>query len=359
MAEKKGGTDESINTPFDEDGLAEGWPDAVRNTGAKLFAYDLDEVRGRDRLGDLAFNEVPDLVTSIRATLGDLAHEPWEELPSELANALTEKVEAVCSKLDQMVELSATSENAANKRNRFVQQLSEMDNWLRKEIRPQAVQARVKRALADQAVADSPDKDMEAVRESLSQLHAEASAINKELDSRKEALDQARADAGESAGEELAEVFSSRANCHKNTAERWLVALVLSGPLAVGFAVLTFFWLRPDQGSNDPHDFAGIGLAIFILGVLAFGIRICAQNYRVNRHLEAVARSRASAISTFQRLAASASDPEIRSAVTLTLAQSIFATEDTGLVDGSGDHVTLVERAAVPLLSRSDGRGTG
>jgi hypothetical protein len=98
-----------------------------------------------------------------------------------------------------------------------------------------------------------------------------------------------------------------------------------------------------------------LGLGLFIFGVLAYGIRVCAQNYRVNRHLEAVAMSRATAIATFQRLVASVEDAEIRSAVAIALAQAIFSTEETGLVDGSGDHVTLVERAILPNLPKSPG----
>lgn len=356
MAEDRSSRDDTSANPFKEIGIAEDWPEGTSNAAGKIFEYDLDELRGRNRLGDLAFNEVPDILMSIRATLDDLAYEHWGELPGGFADALTTKVEEICSKLDQIVELSATSENAANKRERFVNQLREMDDWLRKEGKPLAVEARVMRALENQSItgASQEEENLKEIKQEIARLRSLASKINQELDSRQEAVDQARADAGESAGEELGEVFNARANSHKATAERWLVALAVSGPLAVGFAILTFVWLRPDQGSHDAHDFAGVGLAIFILGILAFAIRICAQNYRVNRHLEAVAHSRASAIATFQRLAASASDPEIRSAVTLTLAQSIFATEDTGLTDGSGDHVTLVERAAVPLFTKSE-----
>lgn len=347
------GNDALPSNPFTEDQLAQGWPQDAREAGDRLFGFDLDELRGKGRLGDLAFNEAPDIVRSIRSTVADIAQENWEELPRNFAGSLREKLTEICNKLDQMIELSATSENAKTKRDRFLNQLTEMDNWLRKEARPLSFQARVKRALENQSFANAPKEELEKVTKDIQQLHAAAIDINNELDSRKEALEQVRTEAGESAGEELAEVFNKRAEKHKQTAEKWLVALVVSGPLAVAFAVLTFLLLGPDEGSNDPHDFAGIGLAIFILGVLAFGIRICAQNYRVNRHLEAVAVSRATAIATFQRLATSASDPEIRSAVTLTLAQSIFATEDTGLVESDGDHVTLVERAAVPFLTKS------
>jgi hypothetical protein len=119
---------------------------------------------------------------------------------------------------------------------------------------------------------------------------------------------------------------------------------------AVVGAVATFLALRPERGNKDPADFAALGLGLFIIGLLVFAVRVCAQNYRVNRHLQAVAKSKAAALSTFKRLVTSIEEQEIRSAVGLALAQAVFATEATGLVDSSGDHVTLVERALVPRI---------
>jgi hypothetical protein len=147
--------------------------------------------------------------------------------------------------------------------------------------------------------------------------------------------------------------YSKIAEQYEDVATKWLWTLIASVPIAAGLALVTFFALRPDSGSKDVHDFAGLGFGLFVLGLLAFGIRICAQNFRVNRHLATVARSKQASISTFQRMVASVSDDELRSAVTLTLAQSIFAVEETGLVDGSGDHVTLVERAVIPNLPKA------
>jgi hypothetical protein len=85
---------------------------------------------------------------------------------------------------------------------------------------------------------------------------------------------------------------------------------------------------------------------------------VCAQNYRVNRHQESIADSKAAALRTFGRLVTSVEEAEVRSAVTLTVSQAVFTPEETGLVDGSGDQVTLVERAVVPRLTGSGG-GSG
>jgi len=67
--------DRPPSNPFTDDQLAQGWPQEAREAGDRLFDFDLDELRGKGRLGDLAFNEAPDIVTSMRATVVDISQE--------------------------------------------------------------------------------------------------------------------------------------------------------------------------------------------------------------------------------------------------------------------------------------------
>ena len=172
-------------------------------------------------------------------------------------------------------------------------------------------------------------------------------------ESREDLVSELRRDAGTSAGEELSGVFDTRARTLARAAKTWLKILIVTSIAAVSGAIITFLVLAPEEGAKGTNDFAALGLGVFILGILVFGIRICAQNYRVNRHLHAVANSKAAALSTFKRLVASVEEQEIRSTLALALAQAVFATEDTGLVDATGDHVTLVERAVIPRITSS------
>lgn len=60
-------------------------------------------------MGDLSFDEAPEQVMAIKDVLGELALEPWDELPQSFASELQGKIEEVKNKLDQIVELSATA----------------------------------------------------------------------------------------------------------------------------------------------------------------------------------------------------------------------------------------------------------
>jgi hypothetical protein len=318
-----------------------------------LFGFDLDEVQGQSRLGALSFDSAPAALEEIRGIVRDLALEPWNEL--QQPGGVHGQIQAVNSLLDEVLGLSSEAGNAREEKERLQGQLQELLQWFRTEGRQLA-----RRALIDRRLAERPDRapeaaEMEAMRESFASLRKDAADVRRQLEGQRDLANEFRDAARESAGQELSGVFLDRAKDCKDSAMRWLSALVLASIGAVAGAIITFNEVRPDKGADDPHELAALGLGLFILGILAFAVRVCAQNYRVNRHLEAVARSKAAAISTFQRLVSSVEDEEVKSAVTLTLAQAVFTTEETGLVDGSGDHVTLVERAVIPAIARTTG----
>jgi len=325
--------------------FAPDWPEDVRMLCARLFdQYDAAEIRNRDNLGASSFDDAPGRVAEVAQMVRDLSLERWGDLSLDIKGGLNGQLQELMNTLDAMVVLTSNDDGFVQQRENLNNRQAELYDWFRNNLPPAAILARVRRDQDGTANLGADTEKVEQLRSDTAGLDVAVEALKKELSSQQEAVKQARASAGQSASEELSAVYSDRANDCEHVAKRWLIALGIAVPAVAGIALLTFLALRPDKGAEDAHDFAGLGFGLFVLGLLAFIVRICAQNFRVNRHLAAVARSKLSSISTFQRLVASVADDELRSAVTLTLAQSIFAVEETGLVDGSGDHVTLVER---------------
>jgi len=333
------------------DDFAPDWPDSVRLLCARIFdAYEAKQIQGRDRLGALAFDDAPAQVEGIRRILRDAALENWDDLPPTLTQGQLEgQLNELCNSFDQMIELSSDSENAAGRTAELKERLTNLHNWFKQEVRPFALNARIDERAGDR---DTSELDVESLRAEYDSLRNQLNELNHRLAQADDAVSAARTEAGSSASEELGQVFTDRAIRYEKDAAIWLFALICSVPMAAAIAFGAFEALRPDAGSRDAHDFAGLGFWLFVLGLLAFGIRVCAQNFRVNRHLATVARSKQSSCSTFPRLVSAVSDEEVRSAVTVSLAQSIFAVEETGMVDGSADHVTLIERAVLPNLPK-------
>jgi hypothetical protein len=260
--------------------------------------------------------------------------------------------------LDEMKALSSDTADAQNTRNALAQRLNELTDWFIAEARPKAGRAAIDRRLketgafsADESLSEV-QQGIEDARRALDELRKRENEQRKELESRADLVSGRRVEAGASVGSTLAGEFSSKSAEHKELAEKWLKALVGMSAFAAIAAIVTFIILH-NTGDDKSPDFAELGLGLFILGLLPFGVRVCAQNYRVNRHLEASAWGKATVLSTFQRLFSSVEEGDVRSTIALALAQEVFRAEDTGLVDGSGDQVTLVERAVSTRIPSS------
>lgn len=200
---------------------------------------------------------------------------------------------------------------------------------------------------------DGAASEAAKVREELASLRQQADQVGRELAAREDLVEGLREVAGESASDDLSAVFANRAKKLGELAKTWLIALCVSGVVAMAGALIAFALIRPhDTGSVSGEDIARITLAAFIVGLLVYAVKTCAQQYRANRHLEAVAESKAAALSTFTRFSSAIAEESVRSTVALVLAQAVFATEETGYVDAAADRVTLMDHA-LPRITGS------
>jgi hypothetical protein len=212
------GTDHNDDKPELEFRFAVGWPEDVQEQVRTLFSFDLDEVQGRDRLGSLYFDTAPELIEAIRAMVRDLAQEPWVELPSTITEGhLTGQLQTLNTVLEQMVALSADHENAAGQKNSLDDQLRQIHEWFRSQVRPHAITARVNRKVDEvlSGAQGNGEISMEGRLGQLSELDNRVERLRRELESREDLVSGLREAAGESAGEELSAVFEAGAGVRR------------------------------------------------------------------------------------------------------------------------------------------------
>jgi hypothetical protein len=98
--------DQTEDSSFEFDfTFADGWPGDVVEQCRALFAVDLNEVRGTDRLGALAFNKAPTTIEAIQTVVRELAQEPWEEIPTPITDGggLQSNLQEVNAIIEQML----------------------------------------------------------------------------------------------------------------------------------------------------------------------------------------------------------------------------------------------------------------
>lgn len=184
------------------------------------------------------------------------------------------------------------------------------------------------------------------------QRRAQAAALKVKFDEMAPVVEAQREALGESGTAELAAEYDQRATSHKKQGRTWLLGLVAAVACVIAAVFLLFRVNAADADAAAAEIVAHVGVNAVVLGMLVFVARIASAQFRAQRHMEEVARNKAAALRTFNRLVVTSGDPEVRTAIATVLAQNVFASTDTGLLtDVSSDQVTFVERI-IPTLSQ-------
>jgi hypothetical protein len=163
-----------------------------------------------------------------------------------------------------------------------------------------------------------------------------------------------RAAAADSALSETAGYYRGEAERHSLIAKRFMWAIGISASLlilgTVGFLIIAPPTIdRALSATTQVVDFVRGALGrLTILSALGFAVSFCVRNYRINKHLETVNRSRYNALMTAQRFMASVED-RVRPIVAAELVKAIFASGSSGYLDSGGD--TMIIESPSALLS--------
>lgn len=199
--------------------------------------------------------------------------------------------------------------------------------------------------------------EQERERQRTRALEQRLSELDKKLEEMT-ALAEAQRDVTSASGAtELAEAYSREADRHARGWKSWLGALIGAVVLAGGVGAAVIAIAHPARQATNGEIATSIAIQILVVGLSIYLVRMAGTQFRAHRHLEAVNRSKAAALATFNRIVSGPSESEVRTAVAAVLAQAVFTSEETGFIDGGADHVTLVERAIGPILQRLSGGG--
>lgn len=329
------------------------WP--LQDPLEKLESYDLGELEGRRRLGDLAFDDAPAQVREIIEILHELRQEPSERLDDGFINEVASNLNGLTQVLDQMVQLRSSDPSASASRDNFSQQLQNIHSFFRTAVRPRCITARIRDELQAQSpgVAEAGvEKRIEETQRRLSALQERESELAERLQALEPVAEAQREAATASAAGELSADYIKQADDHAKAWKRWGKWLIASVVVAIAGGVTVLLAAHPAKKATNAQIASRLTLDLLVIGLLLYLVRLMSLQFRVHRHLEAVARSKAAALSTFSRMVIGPADAEVRTAVAQIVAQAVFATGETGFIDATGEHVTLIERALGPAIQR-------
>lgn len=329
------------------------WP--LEEQLKKLESYDLPTVEGRARLGALAFEDAPTQIREIIEILHELRQEPLDRLDPNFIAEITGQLNGLIDVIDQMVALTAADPTAADQKANYESQLAGYYTYFRTSVRPRAITARIREEMQAQSPTELATRvrdQIEEADERLQRLQHREAELAQQLEALESVANVQREAASVSAADELSTDYSRQADDHAKAWKLWGKWLIAAVVFAIGGGIAVLLAAHPEKNATNAQIVSRLTLILLVIGLLLYVVRLTSLQFRVHRHLEAVARSKAAALSTFNRIVVGPAESEVRTAVAQVLAQAVFKTDDTGFIDASAEHITLIERVVGPAIQR-------
>ena len=170
--------------------------------------------------------------------------------------------------------------------------------------------------------------DQTAFRDRVLELQANRDETKRIVNEAKAALEAVRGIAGEAGVERHSSIFGTQAEQDSSAAARWLKSAKMLGGLSLVWLVALLFW--PLSTETTGEAIGVLGGRFTILTVLLFALGFALRQYASSKHNETVNLHRQNALRTFKTFVSAADDPEIRDAVLLEAARSIFTPQTSG-----------------------------
>jgi fumarate reductase subunit D len=316
--------------------VREGDPRRWASEIAALSDENLENLRQEERLGEaLNFTEAVEKLRVIREFTVALAWQDQRYEPTNFGDEVSTHLQAVMRAVELIGTFTPTDNPLARRQNIF----TELDNergWFIRNVGPIVQPVNVEAAGAYAELLERRREVMSAAQEA------------------QEALVTIREAAGAKATSDLAAYFETQAKEHAGTARTMLIAAVIGTVilLVVGFL---FVFVDPFKmpASRDWIEFVRQLLPrLFLLAVIAYGVRFAVRNYTVNMHLRVTSEQRANILRTYPGLVASGQTEVQKDRIAVLLAQAAVAPVDSGYLKHPEDKGLDSQLLAVAELLR-------
>lgn len=286
----------------------------------------------------------------------------WDRLGPAKRTEIAGQVNGFVASVDAMLKMDSsrvdstdesttwTPDQVRQQRDAYENEMTTFHNWFLDNVQPVCVTAPARRAAEEYVREESASLSEEQVND-LRQTFAELRDQAREFERLRPLVEAQRELLGESATTKLSGDFDTEATDHGTAWKWWLGALlvwvVVSGIGGVFFIDQT----KPPDNATNAQIASHLFLDLLVIGLALFVVRTLSLQFRAHRHMEVVARNKANALSTFNRIVAG-QESEVKAVVAAALAQSVFSIDENVFGDSSSEHVTILERVLSPGIDR-------
>jgi hypothetical protein len=295
------------------------WGDQI----ALLSDENLERLRREDAFGSTGnFGPAVESLRVIRNFVAALSAQDPKYEPTTLSGEVTAHLEAAKNEIGQIEAYDGTGDAATTRQNIFTR-LDNERGWFAEKVGPVLGRS-----------------DTLNVAEALAELRATRDEVRALREQTASAATATKALAGGEGASVLANYFDAQAASHRSSA--WNYIRLAGGLIAtLSIVALVLFLALPITLPLTTQDswiqFARDLLPrLFVLGVLAYGVRFAVRNYAINKHLQVSNEQRANILKTFDALVSSV-DGEDKGRMSVLLATAAVAGIDSGYLTQAED----------------------
>jgi hypothetical protein len=265
---------------------------------------------------------------------------PLDNLADNVADRLRESLTRVKPYLDRINKFTIEQSNAPQTRSELVQNIHDVTNNLLEVVTPWIP------FLAYQKgdISENISKLTKAITQANSVLDATKADILRKTGEIDTIIVKAREASAGAGAAVFTQDFLKESQDLVKAAAPWLKGAAGCAIATLVVSIGTWFWTP--AGLDNGQIVQKVASKLVALSVLLTATIWCGRMYKAYRHQSTVNKHRALSLQTFQAFSAAASDPQTKNAVLLETTRSIFALQDTGLVDPSpGGESNIIEIA--------------
>ena len=289
----------------------------------------------RPTLGELSFDGVQGPLQSIQRLL-DEAIPQEQEIPAQRVAQAVGQLDALRTLIKRIPDFAVTEANPSGTRNEIMAGIHSYRDSLIESLRPA-----MRGGTADLAIRLGETE--------------RALAETRDMNARLEALiGQTRQGQVEIAGERASDFFEAQAAAHEQAASRFLWGTIGLSVLLVAVVVGEFIELRwnpPNYNGDLARGLAESLPKLTLLLIISFGVGFSARNYRVNKHLFVLNKTKSITIQAADRYAAAVDQPAHRDLVVASLVQSVLTLGDTGYLPVDSERTIIESPGAASMLA--------
>ena len=259
----------------------------------------------------------------------DLAACSLDGLSHTALSQLRSQAEQAQAFFNQILTFDPTKGNAASSRDALINQIRDNYDQHFQIVEPHLAYA-IRKGTDFEALEREARQAVAAIRKAAADQKAQADATQAQVASVLEAVRTAAAEIGVS---QHAINFKDQSDEHLKDSKTWLWR---TGGLAVlamvAMYALFIYPLHPETSfTNSAQTIYAVASRLLVFSVIYFALLWAARNYMAHRHNYIVNKHRQNALSTFETFVkAGGSDQDVKNAILLQAAQSIFTAQPSG-----------------------------